>query len=308
MKPGLGGNPLAGLGGSGKAADRPSGLGRGLAALISTDVEEAAPGAAARDQLMRLPVDKLKPNPEQPREVFAPGALEDLAASLKVHGVLMPLVARRDEAGAFVLIAGERRWRAAKLAGLAEVPVLVRGAPLTEAEQLELALIENLQREDLDPLEAAAGYQRLMQRHGQSQEDVAKRVGKDRATVANALRLLKLPEEGLRALRERRISAGHARALLPLEEPAAFSGALATVVARDLSVRATEELVRSLRTAKKPVKKAAPDRGLVRLSEQLARSLGSRVELKPRAGGGGKIVIDYSDGEELDRLAGLLRR
>jgi ParB family chromosome partitioning protein len=251
-----------------------------------------------------VPVGALRPNPEQPREVFAPEALESLVASIKVHGVLTPLAARRDGDG-YVLIAGERRWRAAKLAGLTTVPVYVRGAPPTPAEQLELALIENLQREDLDPVEAALGYQRLVQQYGHTQEQVAVQVGKDRATVANALRLLKLPEAGLKALRERAITAGHARALLPVEDPEAFRVALATVVAKELSVRATEQLVRSLKRPAPATKR--PDRSITRLGDQLTRALGSRVSLKPRANGGGRIVIDYNDGEDLDRLVGKLR-
>ncbi|MFZ5476102.1 MAG: ParB/RepB/Spo0J family partition protein [Myxococcota bacterium] len=279
------------------------GLGRGLAALIGTEAAEAAPD---RDQLVRLAPAQLVPNPEQPREVFATSALEELAASMRVHGVLVPLVARRDERGGYVLIAGERRWRAAQLAGLADVPVVVRAKPPSAAEQLELALIENLQREDLDPIEAALGYQRLVRKYGHSQEEVARQVGKDRATVANALRLLKLPEAGLRALREGRISAGHARALLSVEEPEQFAEVLATVIARELSVRATERLVRALKQPK-PTKKAGPDRAVARLGEQLTRALGTRVALQPRKGGGGRIVIDWHDGSDLDRLVGMLR-
>jgi ParB family chromosome partitioning protein len=185
----------------------------------------------------------------------------------------------------------------------------VRGAPLTEAEQLELALIENLQRADLDPLEAAAGYQRLMQKYGLSQEEVAQRMGKDRATVANALRLLKLPPEGLRALREGRISAGHGRALVALEDAGDFAVALATVLARELSVRATEELVRSLRspkTKKKPEKPQA-DRSWQRVTDSLVRTLGSKVALKPRANGSGSIVIDWHDRDDFDRLVAILK-
>ncbi len=286
-------------------APRRGGLGRGLAALIGGDTQDAAPGAHPADMLVQLALDALRPNPEQPRETFAPAALEGLAASLREHGVLTPLVARRDGEGGYVLVAGERRWRAARLAGLERVPVYVRGAPPSPVEQLELALIENLQREDLDPVEAALGYQRLVQQYGHTQEQVATRVGKDRATVANALRLLKLPDAGLRALKEHRISAGHARALLPLEDAEAFAVALATVVTRELSVRATEQLVRSLKKAPPPSKK--PDRGVTRLGDQLTRTLGSRVVLKPRAAGGGRIVIDYGDAEELDRLVGRLR-
>jgi len=286
-------------------APRRGGLGRGLAALIQSDTQDAAPGASPADTLMQLPLDVLRPNPEQPRDTFAPAALESLAASLREHGVLMPLAARRDGQGGYILIAGERRLRAAKLAGLERVPVFVRGAPPSPVEQLELALIENLQREDLDPVEAALGYQRLVQQYGHTQEQVATRVGKDRATVANALRLLKLPDVGLRALKERQISAGHARALLPVEDPDAFAVALATVIARELSVRGTEQLVRSMKKAPPPTKK--PDRSIARLGDQLTRSLGSRVVLKPRAAGGGRIVIDYGDPDELDRLVGKLR-
>lgn len=283
-------------------------LGRGLAALLGSEAAtEAAPGAAPRDHLLRLAPDALVPNPEQPREVFAASALDDLVASLRAHGVLVPLVARRDDQGGYVLIAGERRWRAAKLAGLADVPVVVRGAPPSPAEQLELALIENLQREDLDPVEAAQGYQRLVQRYGHSQEEVAKRVGKDRATVANALRLLKLPPKGLQALRERRITAGHARALLALEDGARFEAALAIVLAKDLSVRATETLVRTMRAEKPKPKTKGADRVVARLQDQLCRTLGSKVELKPRSDGGGRIVIDWIDGDDLDRLVAVLR-
>ncbi|MFN7146448.1 MAG: ParB/RepB/Spo0J family partition protein, partial [Myxococcota bacterium] len=273
------------------------GLGRGLAALLSTDTREAAPGAPPADTLVHLAIDALRPNPEQPRETFAPAALDSLAASIREHGILTPLVARREGDG-YVLIAGERRWRAARMAGLERVPVFVRGAAPTLVEQLELALIENLQREDLDPVEAALGYQRLVQQYGHTQEQVAQRVGKDRATVANALRLLKLPPAGLEALKQGRISAGHARALLPVEDSEQFAVALATVITRELSVRATEQMVRGLKKPAAPAKK--PDRGLTRLADSLTRSLGSRVSLKPKAKGGGRIVIDYTDAAELD--------
>lgn len=287
-----------------EAPRRPA-LGRGLGALISVDSREAAPGAPPQDQLVRVQVDRVRPNPEQPREVFNEAALAELAESIRVHGILSPIVVRRDDAGNYILIAGERRWRAARLAGLTDVPVLVRGSIPGPREQLELALIENLQREDLDPIEAAAGYQRLIQLYGYTQEEVARGVGKDRATVANGLRLLKLPEEGLRALRERRITAGHARALVVVEDPEQFKLALATVIAKELSVRATEQLVRGLKRAPKPVRPKA-DKALVRLSDNLARGLGTRVAIQGRRKGGGRILIDYHDAADLDRLAALL--
>lgn len=289
-----------------EGAAKPRGLGRGLAALLGDESVGATFDAPSQDQLLRVPVGLIAPNPRQPRSVFATGALEELSESIRAHGILAPLLVRREGAG-FVLLAGERRLRAAKLAGLAEVPVFVRAESATPLTQLELALIENLQREDLDPVEAAQGYQRLVQEHGYSQEQVAQRIGKDRATIANALRLLKLPDEGLRALRAGRISAGHARALLPLEDPGQFAVALATVVAKELSVRATEELVRVLR--RPPIKPgpASPEtRTLERLGDSLTRSLGTRVALAPRKNGSGRIVIDYHDASELDRLVGLL--
>lgn len=279
-----------------------AGLGRGLAALVGEDAHESGFGARPQDQLLRVPVDALRPNPEQPRDHFDAAALADLAASIKTHGVLSPLVARRDSTGRLLLVAGERRWRASRIAGLAEVPVIVLGRVLSSTEQLELALIENLQREDLDPVESALGYQRLIQHHGHTQESVARQVGKDRTTVANALRLLKLPEAGLVALRAHRITAGHARALLPLEDPVVFAGALEAVLVRELSVRATEQLVRSLKKPAAPPAKA--NRGYLRLGDQLTRRLGARVTLQPRARGGGRIVIDYADQDELARLAG----
>jgi ParB family chromosome partitioning protein len=285
-----------------KTANRPGGLGRGLAALLGDESREAAFDAPSQDQLLRVPVGLIVPNPQQPRTSFDAAALEELSESIRLHGILAPLLVRREGAG-FVLLAGERRLRAAKLAGLADVPVFVRAAGTDSLGQLELALIENLQREDLDPVEAALGYQKLIQDYRYNQEQVAQRVGKDRATVANTLRLLRLPADGARALRSGLISAGHARALLPLEDPAQFSLALATVTAKDLSVRATEELVRTLR--RPAAKGPPPDRTLVRLGESLTRTLGTRVAVAPKKDGSGKIVIEYHDASELDRLVGL---
>ena len=283
---------------------RPGGLGRGLAALLGDESRDAGFDAPPQDQLLRVPIALITPNPEQPRTTFAATSLDELSESIREHGVLAPLLVRREGTG-FVLVAGERRFRAAKQAGLTEVPVFVR-ATTTPLHQLELALIENLQREDLDPVEAALGYQRLIQQHGYKQEQVAQRVAKDRATVANALRLLKLPDEGLRALKAGAISAGHARALLPLEEPAQFAVALAAVVARGLSVRATEELVRALRRPAPKPPPAGEKRALERIGESLTRAPGTRVAVAPRKNGSGRIVIDYHDAEELERVLGLI--
>lgn len=285
-------------------------LGRGLAALIGDIAAESAPGAGVQDQLLTVPIERVRPNPEQPRARFAPGALEELAASIKQHGILQPLVVRRDAAGGagsggYVLIAGERRLRAATAAGLAAVPVIVRGAELNSREQLELALIENLQRADLDPIEAAEGYSKLVREHGLSQEQVATKVGKDRATVANALRLLKLPDAGRRALIEGAITAGHARALLGLDQAESFAQALATVVARNLSVRATEALVRSMLA---PRRAPQPDRTVERIARDLTRALGTRVRVSRNAKGAGTIAVQFHDAAELDRLLARFER
>ncbi len=281
------------------------GLGRGLAALIGEDARESAPGSGAQDSLLRVAIDRISPNPEQPRARFAEAALGELCASIREHGILSPLIVRK-EGTVFLLIAGERRLRAARMAGLTDVPVLVRGAEMPPVVQLELALIENLQRADLDPIEAAIGYQRLIQTYGYSQEVVARKVGKDRATIANALRLLKLPDAGRRAVVEGRISAGHARALLPLEAPELFAEGLATVTTRELSVRATEAWVRAALAT--PKRAPAPTAALDRLSRDLTRAVGSRVGIVHRRNGSGRITIDFGNPGELDRLISLIRR
>ncbi len=281
-------------------------LGRGLASLIPDDAL-ALDGASDRAVVRTVPVAEIRPNPEQPREVFHDEALRSLAASLRQHGMLSPIVARRHE-GAYILLAGERRLRAAALAGLAEVPVLVREAP-TAAEQLELALIENLQREDLDPIEVARGYAKLTADHGLTQDEVALRVGKDRATVANAVRLLRLPEFVLGAVREGRISAGHARAMLPLTHEGDLRRMLVRIVAHGLNVRQVEKLVAdAVRTGpSRRAGAAARARALDLAVRTLQDSLRTSVQIKPRQRGGGSIVIEYADAEDFDRLLTRLR-
>lgn len=283
------------------------GLGRGLASLIpdsALDVESTAfEGGASRT----VPLDEIRPNPEQPREVFDKEALESLADSIRQHGLLTPMVVRRHE-GRYILIAGERRFRAAGLAGLSEVPVMVREAD-DPGVQLELALVENLQRTDLDPVEEARGYQRLLAEYGYTQEQVAVRVGRGRPTVANALRLLKLPAYALQALRDGRISAGHARALLPIADEDALKGLMGKIIAQGLSVRHTEGLVKELLRTRKP--RTGDDgenkRTLDYATRLLRNSLRTSVAIKPRKKGGGRIVIDYSDAEDLERLIHRLR-
>jgi ParB family chromosome partitioning protein len=291
------------------SARPPRGLGRGLASLITDSALDLSEPPNGRDALRVVPLDEVRPNPEQPRELFGKEALAELAASIKAHGIMSPIVVRR-EAGQYVVIAGERRLRAAALAGLSEVPVLVREAE-SRSNQLELALVENLQRADLDPIESARGFQRLIDEYGYTQEQVAGAVGKDRSTVANLVRLLKLPDFVLLALRDGRISSGHARAMLSLTTDDDHRRVLARVVAQSLNVRQTERLVASL--VKTPVvattrTDGGRERTLNYAVKLLEEALHTSVDIRPKAKGGGAIVVDYADTEDLERLITLLRQ
>jgi ParB family chromosome partitioning protein len=273
------------------------GLGRGLDALIPSSFEDQIPA----DGVRRVAVDQILPNPRQPRAAVEAAELEQLADSIREHGVLQPLVVLpADTTGTFTLIAGERRLRAARLAGLSEVPVIVREA--SDRQQLEWALIENLQRLDLNPLEAAEGYRQLVEDFNLSHEAVAERVGKSRTAVTNTLRLLKLSAPVRKALGENRISEGHARALLALSSAGSQSAALQTILNQDLNVRQTEELVRRLsgeRRKAAPRKASSPEE--TALEEQLRESLGTRVSLRRTPKGGSLVIHFYSD-EELNAL------
>lgn len=287
---------------------RSRGLGRGLASLIPDSAFEDETTPDARPNLRVVPLDEIRANPHQPREVFDPTELAALAESIRQHGILSPLVVRKAE-GHYVLVAGERRLRAAGLAGLKEVPVIVREID-EAATQLELALVENLQRTDLDAIEAARGYQRLIDQFGYTQDEVARRVGKERPTVANALRLLKLPDFVLAALRDGRITAGHARAMLALADVDDMRRVLAKIVALQLSVRATERLVTTL-TKTDPVVRATEkerrERTYQYATKLIADALHAPVAIRPRQDGSGRIVIEYADGEDLERLIATLR-
>jgi ParB family chromosome partitioning protein len=277
-----------------------SGLGRGLDALIASG--ENTP---SQNGVLLVSVDKVTPNPRQPRGTIRPDELKELTASVREHGVLQPLIVTNGKpAGHYVLIAGERRLQAARLAGLEAVPVLVRQA--TDQQRLELAIIENVQRSDLSPLEEAEAYRQLAEDFELSHEDIAVRVGKSRVAVTNTLRLLKLPDSVKNALIERRISEGHARALLALPTGEAQSAALRSVLAQELNVRQTEQLVRKLSGEKPPAKRkpsTPPD--IAELEERLRTSLGTKVAL--RAGRkGGTLTIHYYSNEELDALMGRL--
>ncbi|MFT4621461.1 MAG: ParB family chromosome partitioning protein [Myxococcota bacterium] len=283
------------------------GLGRGFASLIPEGALDALPSADG-GRLRTVPLDEIQPNPEQPREVFDAEDLRSLAESIRTHGVLSPLVVRRHE-GHYVLIAGERRLRASALAGLADVPVVVYDGAESGSAQLEVALVENLQRSDLDPIEAARGFERLMVEYGHTQEKVAERVGKNRATIANAVRLLKLPEFVLGSIRDGRISAGHARALLPLTDVDELRAVLARVIAQRLSVRATESLVqRKVKVGPvQAVERRARERTLDYATRLLEESLRTSVRIQTRSKGDGRIVIDFADAEDLERLITRLR-
>ena len=288
-------------------------LGRGLAALIPSDILES-PGRPAklaatgeRGALRMVPLDQVRPNPEQPRMRFNANELESLASSISEHGVITPLLVRADEErGGYILIAGERRLRASGLAGLDEVPVWVHDS-VSSSAQLLLALVENIQREDLDALETALAYQRLIEDFNLTQGDVARRVGKDRTTVANAIRLLRLPEFALAELRAGTISAGHAKALLSLSDDSLMRRALTDIVKNGLSVRGAERLVQRMMSDRRPsTPKPAAHRHAAAL---LTSTLGTKVQIQTKARGDrGQITIDFHSKEDLTRLVDWLAR
>lgn len=269
-------------------------LGRGLGALLPpTEAEEAG-------RLRELPIESLVPNPQQPRRSFDGQALEELAASIRSSGVLQPLVVR-SRGSQYEILVGERRWRAAQQAGLSRVPAIVREA--SDAEALELALVENLLREDLNPLEAAQAYQRLLAEFGWTQEELARRLGKDRSSVANALRLLRLPAPIQEDLRTGRLTMGHARALLGLPSPAAQLRLRQRILAQDWSVRATEAGVQARRPGRVKPRRRAPD--LEAVEEELRLALGTRVRLVGTLLRG-RIELPYTSAAELERIHGRL--
>jgi len=272
------------------------GLGKGLGALI--------PGAdLTRPSVQELPLANLELNPFQPRKHFNEAALEELASTIREHGILTPVVVRRVADG-FQIIAGERRIRAARLAGLTHVPTIVRDA--SDSQVLQIALVENLQREDLNPLEAAEAYQKLVGEFGLTQEELAGRLGRDRSSVANSLRLLRLPKRIREDVAEGTLSEGHARALLGLEKTADQLKARDEVVRRGLNVRATEALVRRLRRPDtKSAGGASQDPNLSALEDQLRTTLGTKVRIVAD-GKGGTLQITYFSGDDLARIADLI--
>jgi len=275
---------------------RRRGLGRGLGALIPASAHVVAATVEPEAESWAR-IEMISPNPYQPRELFDEQALAELADSIREKGLLQPIVVRRTADGRYQLIAGERRLRAAQRAGLSRVPIMVRDAD--DGEALELALIENLQRENLNPVEEARAYQRLADEFGLAQEDIARRVGKTRSAVANSTRLLQLPSDVLAQLEAGVLSAAHGRSLLGLATVEAQTDAAFEVVAQRLSVRDTERLVRERgRPAQVDIEQRA-------VEADLARALGTRVHLRHKKDGSGRIVIEYYS---LDELDGLLQR
>lgn len=291
-----------------------TGLGRGLGALIPPKpagqpvphVSSAGAGDAvaasmpAGEGLRQVPVEQIVPNPHQPRRQFEPEALEDLVASIKEHGVVEPLIVTSRPDGMFELVAGERRLRSASLAGLATVPVVVRSA--TEQQKLELAIIENVQRQDLNPIEEGLAYKRLMDEFGLTQEQVSKKMGKSRPQVANTLRLLQLPDEMQQALASRKISASHARSLLGVEDLAKRYALFRSMLSGQFTVRDTEK------HTSRPRPKTAADANVRETERRLREALGYRVALKRAANGSGEIKIGFESTDDLKDIVRKLTR
>ena len=272
-------------------------LGKGLDAIIP---DLKAGGLEVRGHVVEIDVNEIGPSPYQPRSAMKEESLEDLRQSIAEKGVLQPVIVRRH-AGGFQLVAGERRWRAARLAGLETVPAVVMR--VSDSEALEIALIENLQREDLNAVDEAKGYRELLMRFNLTHEDLARRIGKSRATITNSLRLLNLPDEVKRGLEEGKITVGHARAVLGVEDPRQIINIYRTVTHRGLSVRQVEALVRRklrVKSKRKPVPaRTSPE--ITDIEDRLMRKLGTRVKILNH-GGHGKIEIEYYSDDDLGRI------
>lgn len=296
-----------------KSAPKRRGLGRGLGALI---VNTESPANPASDEVIAqaeaggvrlLAIERIGPNPRQPRTHFSPDALEELAASIRAHGIIQPLIvtAAGDGGDAYWLVAGERRWRAARLADMTTVPVIVREA--SPQQLMEWALVENVQRADLNPLEEATAYQSLMDEFGMTQAEVAQRVGKSRSAVANTVRLLQLSASVQAAVVDGEISAGHARALLALESDGRMEEGLEVIRSRGLNVRQTEDLVRRM-LQPRPEQPATPPNDpqmqaqIKHLEDRFRASLGTRVSLSRNPDGSGRLVVHFYSDDDLQHL------
>ncbi len=281
-----------------------SALGRGLDALITMD--DLATGGSS--SISEIELSKIQPNPDQPRTVFEDEALDELAASIRALGVIQPITLKETETGRYMIISGERRYRASLRAGLEQIPAYIRKAE--DENVVEMALIENIQREDLNSIEIALAYQKLIDSYGLTQERLSERVGKKRTTIANYLRLLKLPAEIQVGLKDKKIDMGHARALIPVEEPGRQLAYYERILADGLSVRAVEDLVRkasegeAAQTTRTPKIQSQPEFNL--LKDHLSRFFHTPVQLTCNDKGKGKITIPFRSEEELEKLIGLL--
>lgn len=295
-------------------------LGRGLNALLGADGTEhfdaltSSTDEAQTPSIAMLPLSQIQPNPHQPRQHFDAEALSELAESIRALGLVQPITVQRVEGG-YQIISGERRYRAAQEAGLSELPAYVR--TLADVDIMELALVENIQREDLNAIEIALAYQTLIEQTGATQDSVAKRVGKKRATVSNYLRLLRLPSEVQMGLSQRKLEMGHARALLGVEDPERLLELYHMTLNEGLSVREVEELARAIQQGGEeeeqqpkvePAKKPSPSEGFRELEQHLGRVFGSNVRFRCSKQGKGSISIPFSSEEDLDRLIALLQR
>lgn len=281
-------------------AKKLGGLGKGLNAIFIENDSETEGGTVT------LKISEIEPNRTQPRKEFDEQALSELAESISQHGLLQPLLVRPLTLGGYQIVAGERRYRASRMAGLTEVPVIIK--ELTDTETMEIALIENLQREDLNPVEEALGYKALIDEHGFSQEEVAKSVGKSRPAVANALRLLKLPDNIMEYLKDGKISAGHTRALLTLENEELMTELADEIVAKDLSVRQVEKICKKKPTVQKEEKPEKKPSFYSMVELALSESLGRKISVsKSKGKQGGVLQIEFYSDEELTELSNKLK-
>ena len=285
------------------AEKRPA-LGRGLSALIPDAPDPVAPAPATTERALDVDIDLLRPNRFQPRTVIDDARIEELSKSIKSQGVIQPIVVRKADKG-YEIIAGERRWRASQMAGLLKVPVVVRDIP--EERLLAVALIENIQREDLNPIEEASAYRRLTDEYNMTQDQISDAVGKDRSTVSNVMRLLKLPREVRENVGAGSLSMGHARALLSLPDEATQLQVSREVVSRNLSVRETESMVKKAVEPSKPREEPQKDVHTRAAEEKLRFALGTRVRIV-RKGKAGRIEVDFTSEDELHRIYEQLTR
>lgn len=280
------------------APKKKSGLGKGLDALFLDNSTETQEGSVTT-----LSINEIEPNRDQPRKFFDEEALSELSESIALHGVIQPLLVRPISDGGYQLIAGERRWRASRMAGLTQVPVVIK--EMTDSEAMELALIENLQREDLNPVEEAEGYKLLMDTYSLTQEQAAERVGKSRPAVANALRLLVLPKKVIELLKENKLSSGHARALIPLKDEKVILELCQEIINRDLSVRETERTVKSLLSPKKEKADKKPKKRDPYFDEcelSIREVLGRKASINVAKGDKGTIEIEFFGKDDLKKI------